>query len=192
MKKIFLSLFLALIALTFTACVCACDADNCTLEKCSESNVEICNLEIDHVDDCQIDNHKNSLKKADTKKVSAKKPTSKNKASDKDTKQQIEALKSYIITDFKTKASDYNNNYMEGYKPHGVTPDLVETVSRDYGSASVSLMAFRYGVSIGEIIDTVHEIKDGKHGKDLKNLLEKKDKENLKKIDDLSKKLNKC
>ena len=82
--------------------------------------------------------------------------------------QEIDCTNANIVTDFNTTEQSYINMHMEVYTPHGVTPELVEYVGANYGTASVSLMAFRVGVSCGEIIDTIHEIKDGKQGNDLK------------------------
>ena len=82
--------------------------------------------------------------------------------------QEIDCTNANIVTDFNTTEQSYINMHMEVYTPHGVTPELVEYVGANYGTASVSLMAFRVGVNCGEIIDTIHEIKDGKHGNDLK------------------------
>lgn len=99
---------------------------------------------------------------------------------------EMDMTNSYIVTDFNTTEESYINPYIEDYHPQGVTKELVEYVISSYGHASVSLMAFRYGVSCGEIIDAIHEIKLGKHGESMKNRFLEIDDKNLKKVNELA------
>lgn len=105
---------------------------------------------------------------------------------DEENEQKINSLNAYIVTDFNTTEESYENMHIEGYTPHGVTPELVDSVGYSYGTASVSLMAFRDGVSCGEVIDTIHEIKDGKHGDVLQKKLFDMDAKNQNEIDKLN------
>ena len=105
---------------------------------------------------------------------------------DEENQQKIDSLNAYIGTDFNTTEESYKNMHIEDYTPHGITPELVEYVGDSYGTASVSLMAFRVAVSCGEVIDTINEIKDGKHGSDLQKKLFDMDTKNQNEIDKLN------
>ena len=107
-------------------------------------------------------------------------------AKEEDLRDEMDRIESYIVTDFNTTEQSYINQHIEDYHPHGVTPDLVEYVAASYGHAGVSLMAFRAAVSCGEIIDTIHEIKLGKHGDALKNRFEDFDDKNLAEVNKLA------
>ena len=197
MKKIIVNICFILIALTAVASVCACDADNCTEEvDLSENNVDniavVVDLSENNVDNIAVyEITDEAIVDGIDIDAQIQKPAhlSNNVCSknNEEIKGQIEELKSFIVTDFNTKESDYINLHVENYKPQGVTPELVDFVAERYGDVNPIYMAMVFGVSIGEIKDTIREIKLGMHGLDLKNRFEEQDNINYQKIAELEK-----
>ena len=197
MKKIIINICFILIALTAVASVCACDADNCTEEvDLRENNVaeiagiadlsenSVDNIAVDEVTDEAIADGVDS----GAKLLKPVHPTvSVSPKEDAKIKSQIKELESFIITDFNTTESDYINPDVANYTPQGVTQELVDFVAPRYGTVDINYLARIADVSIGEIKDTIHEIKLGKHGLDLKNRLEEQDNINYQKIAELEK-----
>ena len=198
MKKIIINICFILIALTAVASVCACDADNCTEEvDIRENNVSaiagIADLSENNADDIAVDEITDEAiaNDIDSDVQLLQKPVpptvSVHPKDAQKIKIQIKDLESFIITEFNTTDSDYINPDVENYTPQGVTPELVDFVAARYGSVDINYMARIYGVSIGEIKDTIHEIKLGEHGLNLKNSFEEQDNINYQKIAELEK-----
>ena len=192
MKKIIVNICFILIALTAVASVCACDADNCTEEvDLSVNNVE--NITVDEItDEVAADEITDEAISVDTDSdAQLQKSTDPSvSVSPKDAakiKSQIKDLESLIITDFNTTESDYINPDVANYTPQGVTEELVDFIAARYGTMTINYMASDFGVSIGEIKDTIHEIKLGMHGQYLQNRLEELDNINYQKIAELEK-----
>lgn len=231
MNKIIFTLCFILIALTGAASVCACDADNSTLEMNLNENTEE-NIEL-YTNNAQITQDNDDAQDSDDEKLNEWKIKTAQKI-EKDINDEnldfiqifhykndggtliiysgllfaqyspeeqakVLNLYSFIRDEFiKHKneldpyvITDFTNHYLLSDRLDNVE-ELVESVSQQYGSANVTSMALNAGVSEGMILETIHEIKIGLHGQELKDLFAKKDAQNNFKLSKINKDIQLC